>query len=53
MRFEATIDVAAPAQLVFEAYTDVERWPEWPDLPSRNERRCSHRKEVHHGPLQL
>ena len=29
MRFEATIDVAAPAQLVFEVYTDVERWPEW------------------------
>ena len=29
MRFEATVDVAAPAQLVFEVYTDVERWPEW------------------------
>ena len=29
MRFEATIDVAAPAQLIFEVYTDVERWPEW------------------------
>jgi uncharacterized membrane protein len=29
MRFEATIDVAAPAQLVFEVYTDVERRPEW------------------------
>jgi uncharacterized membrane protein len=29
MRFEATIDVAAPAQLLFEVYTDVERWPEW------------------------
>jgi uncharacterized protein YndB with AHSA1/START domain len=29
MRFEATIDVAAPAQLVFEVYADVERWPEW------------------------
>jgi hypothetical protein len=27
MRFEATIDVAAPAQLVFEVYIDVERWP--------------------------
>ena len=22
-------DVAAPAQLLFEVYTDVERWPEW------------------------
>ena len=29
MRFEATIDVAAPGQHVFEVYTDVERWPEW------------------------
>ena len=29
MRFEATIDLAAPAQLLFEVYTDVERWPEW------------------------
>ena len=29
MRFMATIDVAAPAQLVYEVYTDVERWPEW------------------------
>jgi uncharacterized membrane protein len=29
MRFEATIDVAASAQLLFEVYTDVERWPEW------------------------
>jgi uncharacterized membrane protein len=23
------MDVAAPAQLLFEVYTDVERWPEW------------------------
>ena len=29
MRFEATIEVAAPAQLVFDVYSDVERWPEW------------------------
>ena len=29
VRFEATIDVAAPAQFLFEVYTDVERWPEW------------------------
>src|SRR5215212_4532367 len=35
MRFEATIDIAAPAQLLFEVYTDVERWPEWTDsVPS-------------------
>ena len=29
VRFMATIDIAAPAQLVYEVYTDVERWPEW------------------------
>jgi uncharacterized membrane protein len=29
MLFAATIDVVAPAQLVYEVYTDVERWPEW------------------------
>lgn len=29
MRFEATVDVAAPAHEVFETYTDVANWPEW------------------------
>jgi hypothetical protein len=29
MRFVATIDIAAAAQLVYEVNTDVERWPEW------------------------
>ena len=29
MRFLATIEIAAPAQLVFDVYTDVVRWPEW------------------------
>ena len=29
VRFMATIDIAARAQLVYEVYTDVERWPEW------------------------
>lgn len=29
MRFEATIDVAAPADRVFDVYSDVERWPDW------------------------
>jgi len=31
MRFEASIEVAAPAQHVFDVYSDVERWPEWTD----------------------
>jgi uncharacterized membrane protein len=29
MHFEAAIDIAAPAHVVYEVYTDVERWPEW------------------------
>lgn len=29
MRFEAGIDVSAPAQLVFDTYADVEHWPSW------------------------
>lgn len=29
MRFEATVDVSAPARLVFDTYADVERWPSW------------------------
>jgi uncharacterized membrane protein len=29
MRFEASIDVSAPAKSVFDAYADVERWPKW------------------------
>jgi uncharacterized membrane protein len=31
MRFEASIEVGAPAQRIFDVYTDVERWPEWTD----------------------
>jgi uncharacterized membrane protein len=31
MRFEASIEVRAPAQQVFDVYSDVERWPEWTD----------------------
>lgn len=29
MRFEASIDVAAPAETVFATYADVEHWPSW------------------------
>ena len=29
MRFQATIDVAAPAGRVFDAYSDVVHWPDW------------------------
>ena len=29
MRFEASIDITAPAEHVFAVYSDVERWPEW------------------------
>jgi uncharacterized protein YndB with AHSA1/START domain len=29
VRFEAEIDVAAPAERVFGVYADVSRWPEW------------------------
>ena len=34
MKFEATIEVAAPAQHVFDIYSDVERWPEWTESVS-------------------
>jgi uncharacterized membrane protein len=29
MRFEASIEVEAPAERVFEVYSDVEHWPDW------------------------
>jgi uncharacterized membrane protein len=29
MRFEDSVDVAAPAQQVFDTYADVEHWPSW------------------------
>ena len=29
MRFEASTDVSAPAQVVFDTYADVEHWPSW------------------------
>jgi uncharacterized membrane protein len=46
MRFMATIDIAAPAQLVYEVYSDVERWPEWAASVTSVER-------LDQGPLQV
>src|SRR5262245_45693421 len=46
MRFEATIDVDAPARQVFEVYADVERWPEWTSSVTSVER-------LDQGPLQI
>ena len=34
MRFQHTLDVAAPPERVFAAYADVARWPEWTDSVS-------------------
>jgi uncharacterized membrane protein len=38
MRFEATIDVAAPAEKVFDVYADVEHWPDWTSTVTSVER---------------
>jgi uncharacterized protein YndB with AHSA1/START domain len=38
MRFEAVIDVNAPAERVFDVYTDVEHWPDWTRSVTRVER---------------
>jgi uncharacterized membrane protein len=46
MRFEASIDVSAPAERVFDVYADVERWPEWTESVTRVERLDS-------GPFQV
>lgn len=46
MRFEATIDIAAPADHVFGVYTDVEHWPEWTQSVTSVER-------LDDGPLRV
>ena len=46
MRFEATIDVAATADHVFEVYSDVEHWPDWSKSVTSVER-------LDQGPLQV
>jgi uncharacterized membrane protein len=46
MRYETTIDVAAPARQVFDVYTDVERRPERADSVTSIER-------LDDGPLRV
>jgi uncharacterized membrane protein len=46
MHFEATIDVAAAADRVFDVYSDVEHWPDWSKSVTSVER-------VDKGPLQV
>lgn len=38
MKFEHTLQIAAPVSVVWEVSTDVERWPEWHPLISNIER---------------
>jgi uncharacterized membrane protein len=46
MRFESSIDIAAPAEHVFSIYRDVERWPEWLQTVTSVER-------LDEGPLRV
>ena len=46
MRFEASIEVSAPAERVFTVYADVEHWPEWTESVTRVER-------LDEGPFQV
>lgn len=46
MRFESSIDIAAPAEHVFSIYSDVERWPEWLQTVTSVER-------LDEGPLRV
>ncbi len=46
MRFSATIHVAAPADRVFDVYSDVEHWPDWTNSVTSVER-------LDQGPLRV
>ena len=46
MRFEASADVSASAERVFETYADVERWPTWTSSVTSVER-------LDEGPLRV
>jgi uncharacterized membrane protein len=46
MRFESSIDIAAPAERIFAIYSDVERWPEWLQTVTSVER-------LDEGPLRV
>ena len=35
MWFETSVDIAAPADVVWQTLTDVERWPTWTSSMSR------------------
>jgi uncharacterized membrane protein len=46
VRFEASIEVAAPAEQAFDVYFDVERWPLWTPTVTSVER-------LDQGPLRI
>lgn len=46
MQLEASIEVAAPADQVFDVYADVQRWPEWTSTVTSVER-------LDQGPLRV